>query len=224
MSRTLCPTGAGRGGVSPGSCLGGCRGLGRRRGLGQELPRGLDVLLWRLHRPPSLSSDSLAWLSWTGWGLQHLWLPPPGRDTRAHVAHGQQGGLSGRARHGGPVCSGAEALGSCCPSHTWGPGLGLTPEALRSPGGRASQAAVLPCSLGPGVCCVVGACHARGGLPRPHGAWACHVKGVAVCPVSWSLFSSRKTRQTPEVSRYHAVGGLGSLSSGRQRVCSVSSL
>ena len=37
MSRvTLCPTGAGRGGVSPGS---------RRRGSGQELPRRLDMLL-----------------------------------------------------------------------------------------------------------------------------------------------------------------------------------
>lgn len=231
VSRTLCPTGAwGEVGCPRGAVCGAAEGSAVRGAQARSCHRSLDVVLWRLHRPPSFSSDSQAWSSWTGWGLQHLWPPPPRpRDTRAHVARGQQQGeLSGCARRGGPGRPGAEALGPCCPSLARGPGLGLT---LRSSaltegaaGGRASRAAVLPRSLGPGVFCVVGARHARGGLPQPHHAWACHVKGVAGCPVSWPLFSSRKTRQTPEVSRYYAVGGLASLSSGRQRVCSVSSL
>ena len=220
MSRvTLCPTGAGRGGVSPGS---------RRRGSGQELPRRLDMLL----RPASgrvalLRLPGMVVLAGTG-SAAPLGAAPPGR----HQGSCGTWTATGRTRWScaarwpcAPRSGGSwSLLSGSCP----GTRARSDPRSSALPagatGGRASQAAVLPRSLGPGVFCVVGARHARGGLPRPHGAWACHVKGVAGCPVSWSLFSSRKTRQTPEVSRYHAVRGLGSLSSGRQRVCSVSSL
>lgn len=173
VSRTLCPTGArGEEGCPWGADCGAAEGSAVRGAQARSCHGSLDVVLWRLHRPPSSSSDSQAWSSWTRWGLWHLWpLPPRPRDTRAHVARGQQQGeLSGRARRGGPGHPRAEALGPCCPSHSLGPGLGLTPRrsalTMGAAGGRASRAAVRPCSLGPGVFCV------RGCSPRQRGSSA----------------------------------------------------
>lgn len=159
--------GAGRGGVSPGSCLWGCRGLGwelpRESGRGALAPPQAAIVLLRL---PSVILDR------TGCGVP-LAAAPGHRDTRVRVAHGwQQGKLCGR----GPGHPGAEALDPCCPSHSQGPGLSLTPGSCPP-----------PTAWDPGCSVYVGARHARGGLPWPHRTWACRVKGVAVRPGLSSL-------------------------------------
>lgn len=230
MCRTLCPIGArGEEGCPRGAVCGAAEGSAVGGAQARSCRGSLDVVLWRLHRPPSSSSDSQAWSSWTGWGLWHLWPPP-----RAQRHQGPCGTWTATGRTQWscaarwPWAPRSRALGPCCLSHSRGPGLGLTPRrsvlTTGAAGGRPPEALSSPAAWDQGCSVYVGARHARGGLPRLHRAWACYVKGVAGCPVSWSLFSSRKTRQSPEVSRYYAVGGLGSLSSGRQRVCSVSSL
>lgn len=167
MSGTLCPTGAqGEEGCPRGAVCGAAEGSA-----GSCLG-SLDVALWRLHRPPLSSSDSQAW-SWTGRGVGCLWPPPLGTETPGSVWH-MDGNRENCGR--GPGHPGAEALDPCCPSHSQGPGLSLTPGSCPP-----------PTAWDPGCSVYVGACHARGGLPWPHRTWACRVKGVAVRPGLSSL-------------------------------------
>lgn len=109
MSRTLCPTGArGEVGCPRGAVCGAAEGSAVGGAQARSCHRSLDVVLWRLHRPPSFSSDSQAWSSWTGWGLRHLWLPRPhpGPETPGPMWHVDSN------RENSVVVRGAVALGA----------------------------------------------------------------------------------------------------------------